>query len=254
VAIYQQVERAVIGRNCIVRRAVTSLVLLATVLASTCDAHTIYVNSIEVDGKSFRIDGIDTLERDQPCLNEDAEPFACGIRAAEELDKFIAGRSVKCEDIRADPAYPKRRIGECSVAGIDLGHWLVGQGWALNLQPNAKGRFTIDEEDARAALSGLWKGCFVAPQDFRRWNKHSSKLLGANCPPDARDKLFPEEASMPIGCEIKAHYALRAWPYAGIYHLSSCGSYRRTKAKRWFCTEEAAVEAGFRKAYTCGWW
>jgi hypothetical protein len=129
----------------------------------------------------------------------------------------------------------------------------VGQGWALNLQA-AKGRFTIDEEDARAAHSGLWKGCFVAPQDFRRWDKHSAKLLGANCPSDARDKLFPEEASMPSGCEIKAHYALRAWPYAGIYHLPSCGSYRRTKAKRWFCTEEAAREAGFRKAYTCGWW
>jgi endonuclease YncB( thermonuclease family) len=254
VAFYQQVEHAVIGRNCIVRSTVTFLVLLAFILAGPGGAHGIYVHAIEVDGKSFRLDGIDTPERDQSCLNEDGEEFACGTTAAEELDKFVAGRSVKCEDIRADPAYPKRRIGECSVAGIDLGHWLVGQGWALNLQPTAKGRFTIDEEDARAAHSGLWKGCFVAPQDFRRWNKHSAKLLGANCPPDARDKLFPEEANMPSGCEIKAHYTLRAWPYAGIYHLPSCGSYRRTRAKRWFCSEEAAVEAGFRKAYTCGWW
>jgi endonuclease YncB( thermonuclease family) len=244
----------VIERNCIVQIAVSSLVFLASILVGTGDAHTIYVRSIEVDGKSFWLDGIDTPERDQSCLDEDGELFACGTRAAQELDKFIAGRSVKCEDIRADPAYPTRRIGECSVAGIDLGHWLVGQGWAINLSPNPKGRFTIDEEDARAAHSGLWKGCFIAPQDFRRWNKHSAKLLGANCPPDARDKLFPEEANMPSGCEIKAHYALRAWPYAGIYHLPSCGSYRRTRAKRWFCSEEAAVAAGFRKSYTCGWW
>src|SRR5215831_21150765 len=194
---------AAIGRHCIVPSTVTSLVLLASILIGTGDAPIIYVHSIEVGGKSYRLDGLDTPERDQSCLNEDGEPFACGARAAEELDKFIAGRSVKCDDIRADPAYPTRRIGECSVAGIDLGHWLVGQGWALNLEPNPKGRFAIDEDDARAAHSGLWKGCFIAPQDFRRWNKHSAKLLGANCPPDARDKLFPEEANMPSGCEIK---------------------------------------------------
>src|SRR5215831_20136139 len=167
-ASYQQVEHAVIGRNRIVRSTVTSLVLLAFILAGPGDAHGIYVHSIEVDGKSFRLDGIDTPERDQPCLNEDGEQFACGTTAAEELDKFVAGRSVKCEDIRADPAYPKRRIGERSAAGMDLGHWLAGQGWSLNLEPNPKERFAIDEDDARAAHSGLWKGCFIAPQDFRR--------------------------------------------------------------------------------------
>ena len=59
---------------------------------------------------------------------------------------------------------------------------------------------------------------------------------------------------MPAGCDIKGHYAMRAWPYRGIYHLPGCGSYRRTKAKRWFCSEEEALAARFRKAYTCGWW
>ena len=236
------------------RSAVISLALLAFMPSGRCDAHTVDAHPIKIDGKTLRLDGIDTPETDQTCLNEDGEPYPCGLRAAEELEKFIARRPVKCEDIRAEPAYPNRRIAECSVAGIDLGRWLVGEGWAINLEPTTKGRFTVDEDDARAAHSGLWKGCFVAPQDFRRWNKQSAKLLGANCPPDARDKLFPDEATMPMGCEIKGHYAVRAWPYAGIYHLPNCGSYRRTKAKRWFCSEEAALEAGFRKAYTCGWW
>lgn len=236
------------------RSAIVLLAFVAFMLAGKCETHSNYLHSLEFEGRSFRLDGVDLLERDQTCLNEDGEPFPCGIRAAEELDKFIAGRAVKCEEVRIDPLEPKRQIGECAVGGVDLGRWLIGQGWALELDLPAKRRFAAEEDDARAALSGLWKGCFVAARDFRKWNKHSAKLLGANCPPEARDKLFPEEASMPVGCEIKAHYAVRAWPYAGIYHLPSCGSYRRTKAKRWFCTEEAAVAAGFRKAYTCGWW
>ena len=59
---------------------------------------------------------------------------------------------------------------------------------------------------------------------------------------------------MPAGCAVKGHYATRAWPSKGIYHLPECGSYRRTKVKRWFCSGEDALAAGFRKAYTCGWW
>jgi methylphosphotriester-DNA--protein-cysteine methyltransferase len=47
---------------------------------------------------------------------------------------------------------------------------------------------------------------------------------------------------------------MRAFPHAGIYHLQACGSFQRTKAKRWFRTEADAIAAGFRKAYTCGWW
>ena len=58
----------------------------------------------------------------------------------------------------------------------------------------------------------------------------------------------PVEKACPPGFEVKVKLA------SGIYHLPACGSYRRTKAKRWFCSEEEALAAGFRKAYTCGWW
>jgi methylphosphotriester-DNA--protein-cysteine methyltransferase len=40
--------------------------------------------------------------------------------------------------------------------------------------------------------------------------------------------------------------------YVGIYHLPSCRSYARTKQPhRWFCSEDEAKAAGFRKSYTC---
>ena len=137
-------------------------------------------------------------------------------------------------------------MGDCSVDGIDLHIGWCWGGWALSAEPDAKGRYKGDEDDARAGRFGLWKGRFVAPAEFRGWNRRSAKLLGPGCPADARDNLFPDETPMPAGA-IKGHYATRAWPSKGIYHLPECGSYGRTKAKRWFCTEEMRWRRGFAR-------
>ncbi|MFA6096841.1 MAG: hypothetical protein WC788_04405 [Candidatus Paceibacterota bacterium] len=42
-----------------------------------------------------------------------------------------------------------------------------------------------------------------------------------------------------------------------IYHLSNCLSYAKTtidesKGERWFCSENEAINAGWRKAKNCG--
>ena len=59
---------------------------------------------------------------------------------------------------------------------------------------------------------------------------------------------------MPPGCPIKGKLAVRArvTGNVGIYHLQSCRSYAGlTKPNRWFCSEDDAQAAGFRKAYNC---
>ena len=59
---------------------------------------------------------------------------------------------------------------------------------------------------------------------------------------------------MPPDCAVKGRINLRSQipGYLGIYHLPSCRSYVRTKQPhRWFCSEEEAQAAGFRKSYTC---
>jgi len=206
------------------------------------------------DGKRYRLDGIDAPESDQACLDERGNPYRCGAVASAALAAFIAGRPVQCTDAGPDSKVTDRLVGQCFVDGTDLNHWLVENGWAINFEPYAKGRFKTDEETAKAGRLGMWAGCFVSPQDFRLWLKGAAILRGEGCPADARERLFPEEAEQPSGFEVKGHYALRAFPHKGIYHLQSCGSYRRTKAKRWFRTEADAIAAGFRKAYTCGWW
>jgi endonuclease YncB( thermonuclease family) len=226
---------------------ICALLLLAPAFADDVD-------TLMVEGKRYRLDGIDAPESDQVCLDRAGQAYACGQAASRALNRFIGERSLFCTDVGPDRRDSERRVGQCFVDGVDINHWLVENGWAVSFEPYAKGRFKSDEEAARAARAGLWDGCFAAPQDFRLWRKSAAVLQGASCPGDARGRLFPDEAVQPAGFAVKGHYAMRAFPYTGIYHLQACGSFQRTKAKRWFRTEADAIAAGFRKAYTCGWW
>jgi methylphosphotriester-DNA--protein-cysteine methyltransferase len=66
--------------------------------------------------------------------------------------------------------------------------------------------------------------------------------------------LFPEAPTMPPGCSIKGKFAVRARVTGniGIYHLQGCPSYpATTEPDRWFCSEDDARAAGFRRAYNC---
>jgi hypothetical protein len=182
------------------------------------------------------------------------------VEARDRLARLIGKREVRCRDLGADPTTGKRRIGICTVDGetSSLNQMLVREGFALNVEPAAKGRFKADEAAARDAHAGLWKGCFAAPAEFRRWQK-TTTLLGASCRSDKdrelREILFPDQTAMPPGCPIKAKFAVRArvTGNVGIYHTQSCRSYAGlTKPERWFCSEDDARAAGFRKAYNCG--
>jgi len=172
-------------------------------------------DSLTLNGTAYRLDGIDAPERDQVCLDEKEAEWACGNEVRDRLAQLIGKRAVRCEDKGPDRIHPKkRRIGVCWVEGetMSLNQWLVRDGLALNFEPYAKGRFEADEADARKNLRGLWKGCFSAPQDLRRWNKSSAPLLGPTCgiAKQTRNRLFPALPAMPPGCTIKGKIVLRA--------------------------------------------
>jgi endonuclease YncB( thermonuclease family) len=214
--------------------------------------------TIQLAGTTVRL-GIDAPELDQICVDDHADPWACGVEARDRLVKLTAKREVRCRDLGPDPTTSKRRIGICTVDGeaTSLNAMLVREGFALNSEPAAKGRFKADEAKAREALAGLWKGCFAAPAEFRHWQK-TTTLLGASCRSDKdrelREILFPDVTTMPPGCPIKAVFAVRARVTGnlGIYQLQGCRSYAgTTKPNRWFCSEEDAQAAGFRRAYNC---
>lgn len=215
--------------------------------------------TVQLAGVTYRLDGIDAPEFDQMCVDDHADPWTCGIEARDQLTKLIGARGIHCEDLGPDKTFPKRHAGLCTADGetTSLNQLLVGQGFGLNSEPSAKGRFKDDEAAARDDRRGLWRGCFVAPHEFRRGEKGGT-LLGAACRSDKdreiREVLFPEEPAMPPGCNIKAKFAVRARVTGnlGIYHLQGCRSYAPlTKPDRWFCSEDDAQAAGFRRAYNC---
>ena len=214
--------------------------------------------TIDVGGVTYRLGGIDAPAPDQVCIDDHADSWACGAEARDQLASLIGGRDVRCEDLGADMVYNKWRLGTCTAGNDDtsLNQLLVRRGLAVNVA-SAANRFVADESEAKNNRRGLWKGCFVAPQDFRTGKKDGA-LLGGACRTDKdreiREALFPQDSAMPSGCAIKGKYALRAHVTGniGIYHLQACRSYpAMTNPDRWFCSEDDAKAAGFRKAYNC---
>jgi len=236
--------------------------LVAFLSASQAPAANVIVrdgSTLQLANVTYRLDGIDAPPIDQICIDEHAESWTCGLEARDQLTKLIGGRQVRCDDLGADPTYRKRHLGVCKIEGetTSLSQLLIDQGFGLNVEASATGRFKVDEARAREDRKGLWKGCFVAPQEFRR-GKKDGPLLGGSCPAERdreiRDVLFPDDLAMPVGCNIKGKFAVRARVTGnlGIYHLQACRSYPGlTKPDRWFCSEEDAQAAGFRRAYNC---
>lgn len=215
--------------------------------------------TIEVSGLTYRLDGIDAPDVDQMCIDDHADPWACGAEARDHLSSLIGNRQVRCDDLGIGTTYRKRHIGICTIEGesASLNQLLVAQGFALNFEPYARARFREAEAAAKDDRRGLWKGCFAAPQDFR-WGRKDGVLHGGSCRADKdkeiRGVLFPGDLAMPAGCSIKGKFAVRArvTGNVGVYHLRGCRSYPGlTRPDRWFCSEPDAQAAGFRRAYNC---
>lgn len=236
------------------------IVMLALLVGGPALAADVVVKdaaTLQIGNVTYRLDGIDAPELDQRCINEFADPSACGLEIRDAAVKLIAGRAVSCRDLGPDPMFNGRRLGACTIAGdsIGLSQRLVQAGLALNA--DSKGRFAADEAKAKDERLALWKGCFVAPTSFRRWDK-TAPLLGAACRDDRKtamlDVMFPDMPPAPDGCTIKGKLAKRArlTGNVGVYQLRGCPSYASLeKPNRWFCSEDDAKAAGFRRAYNC---
>jgi endonuclease YncB( thermonuclease family) len=216
-------------------------------------------NTIQLGDVTYRLDGVDAPEFDQVCIDDHADPWACGVDGRDQLTRLVGGHAVHCDDLGPDKAHRKRHLGLCTVEGeaLSLNQQLIRLGFAMNLQPSAKSQFNNDEAIARDDRKGIWKGCFVAPKEFRL-SKKDGALLGGACRADKdreiRSVLFPQDLAMPPRCSIKGKFAVRArvTGNVGIYHLQGCRSYPAlTRPDRWFCSEDDAQAEGFRRAFNC---
>jgi endonuclease YncB( thermonuclease family) len=237
-------------------------ILAAILLAAPSSAATAVVHdgdTIQLGDVTYRLDGIDAPELDQVCIDDHADPWSCGVDARDQLAKLIKGRAVHCDDLGVDKAFKRRRAGVCTAEGdaASLNQQMIQQGFAISVEPSLKIHAKDDAAAAKADKRGLWKGCFVAPAEFRAGKKDGA-LLGGSCRSD-RDKeirgvLFPADLAMPPSCPIKGKLAARArmTGNVGIYYLQGCLSYAgTTHPDRWFCSEEDARAAGLRRAFNC---
>lgn len=189
-------------------------------------------DSLVIAGQDIRLYGIDAPELGQTCRDVGGLPWPCGREARIRLERLIAGRAVTCV-----PQYEDGRgriVARCRVGATDVQDYLVRAGMALAFTRFSQS-FVASEAAARAARVGLWAGTFDAPWEHRaaRWRAG--------------------EVRAPDGCAIKGNIN-----GAGerIFHPPWSPHYDRVRmeprdierGKRWFCSEEEALAAGWRRA------
>src|SRR6187397_1916256 len=94
--------------------ALASILLLIPSVSVSCAATATVKDGATLElagGNTSRLDGIDAPAVDQMCIDEHADPWACGVEAREQLTKLIGGKQVRCGDLGPDPAIKKGRLG-----------------------------------------------------------------------------------------------------------------------------------------------
>lgn len=199
-------------------------------IASVSDGDTLRVGETRV-----RLFGVDAPETHQSCDIDTRDTWACGEAAADRLRVLVAGQEVTC--VVADEDRYGRRVARCAAGGTDLGAELVREGLA-----RAYTRFGDDyaalEEQARTGGIGLWHGTTEAPWDYRAEKRE--KIENRLTP------QTPHDAS----CVIKGNVSTGG---GHVYHVPGGQFYEKTRidprrGEAWFCTEEEAQHAGFRRA------
>ncbi|OAP42795.1 exopolysaccharide biosynthesis protein [Sinorhizobium glycinis] len=117
-------------------------------------------DSLRLNGRRVRIEGIDAPEIGQTCQREGAG-WDCGAEARRRLEDLIDGTTIRCR-LHGRDRYG-RELGLCEAGGRDIGREMVLSGYAVSY-----GLYREEEERARERRAGVWAGDFVRPQEWRR--------------------------------------------------------------------------------------
>lgn len=200
-----------------------------------------------VDGDTIKVDinGIVEIIRligiDTPEVVDPRKPVECfGVEASNKAKEILAGQSVRLE---ADPTQ-----GDRDSYGRLLRYVFLSDGRNFN-------KLMIEQGYAHEYTYNLpykYQTEFKQAENYARENK-----LGLWAPDACVQVTTPVDSGTTSGagnCLIKGN--ISATTKEKIYHLPGCGSYDKTvidesQGERWFCTEEEAVAAGWRKAKNC---
>jgi len=210
------------------------ILLLVLLLATGCvqSAETLQGKVVSIaDGDTFtlldasnrqikiRLAEIDTPEKGQPYSN----------RAKQALSGMVFQKQVSV--VVQDTDRYGRTVGRAYVGQLDVTAELVRIGAAWVYRKYLKDESLLDlEAEAREAQRGIWGLSEVQQMPPWEWRR-SGGIEGA-----------------PEGCLIKGNINSKG---DKIYHAPGWSSYGATKintakGERWFCTEQEAIQAGWR--------
>ncbi|MFM9938090.1 MAG: thermonuclease family protein [Hyphomicrobiaceae bacterium] len=185
-------------------------------------------DTLHFEGTKVRLEGIDAPEAAQTCLTQMGHAWPCGAIATRELGRLIGRNEVRCEN-RGTDKYG-RMLGVCFAGATELNAEMVrlGHAWAFVKYSQA---YVAVEAEARQRRTGIWQGPAEPAWDFRA------------------GKWQVAEVKAPEGCAIKGNVTRND----RIYHMPWSPWYDKIrmdgdKGKRWFCSEDEAVQAGWRPA------
>jgi micrococcal nuclease len=199
-------------------------------------------DTIEIEGgKKIRYIGIDTPETVHP----DKEVQCFGYEATNKNKELVENKEIEIEKDVSDTGRYGRLLRYVWMDSIFVNDYLVRQGYAYasSYPPDIKyqDQFSKAQQEATANNRGLWGQC--VPKE----EKEETTTIQATPTPYA----LPGQ---PENCVIKGNISHKN--KEKIYHVPGCASYNQTvineaKGERWFCSEEEAVAAGWRKALNC---
>jgi len=186
-----------------------------------------------INGFEHRLHGIDAVEADQGCQDQQGKVWLCGQRAREVLQSLVAGETVDCNWTEKDRW--GRRLSTCSINDVNLNAAMVFTGYAIAYRQYSE-RYVLIEKEAKENRNGIWQGEFAEPSEHRRTGQ---KLTLP--PPDSQRR-------------IKGNISRSGNLY---YHCPGDESYAKTmisevKGERWFATAAEAQAAGWSRAPNFG--
>ena len=217
-------------------------VLSVTTQIDTTDPNLLLITKV-IDGDTVELEngqrvryiGIDTPETKDP-----NRPVGCyGEEAYQKNKSLVEGKRVRLEKDVSETDKYGRLLRYVYIGDQFINELLVKEGFAnaSSYPPDIKHQelFKKAEKTARESNLGLWsEQCKVIPS-----------VVSTKKP--------IQSGSNTSACSIKGNINSSG---EKIYHVQGCRDYNKTviessKGERFFCSEEEAVSAGWRKAKNC---
>lgn len=130
-------------------------------------------DTVRIEGTRIRLLDIDAPELEQSCNDPDGKAWPCGEIAAGELRKALRGKTLNCQPRGLDQF--RRVLATCSLPdGTNINAWMVRQGLAISF---GYARVYADEEnEARSARRGIWRGTFTEPHKWRQQHPREERV------------------------------------------------------------------------------